>query len=181
MMFTNIDGIPGIYIPSTPPSSRCIPDEFWTNGRTDCAPLLLFPSKAGRTNPVVIVGQEVLVENSSADPMHHDWDWYITLCTWMTMLTASSLGKSRYFCPFVSQDQCIKWWNCYSHYLSKLCLHMNVSQNSDLMRYLEPSRFSQAQLTVYQPEICLWFFATPPFEATHTGTRIPLTLCWSLS
>jgi hypothetical protein len=59
-------------------------------------------------------------------------------------------------------------------------LHMNVSQNSDLMRYLEPSRFLQAQLTVYKPEICLWFFATPQFDATHTRTRIPLTLCWSL-
>ena len=145
--FTNIGGIQ-VYISLLHhPRADAFHDEFWTNGRTDCALLLLFPSKAGRTNPVGIMGQDVLVENSSADPMYNDWDWYITLRTRMTTLTASPLGKPRHFCPFVSQDQCIKWWNCYSHYLSKLCLHMNVSQNSDLMRYLEPSRFLQAQLT----------------------------------
>jgi len=126
------------YIPtSIPPRAYAFHDELWTNGRTDCALLLLSSSKAGRTNPVRVDGLEVLVENSSADPMHTDWDLHITIGVFVSMLTNFRLGNIDLSILPSLQGQGIKWWSCYSHYLSKLCLRMNVSQNSDLMRYVE--------------------------------------------
>jgi len=132
-------------------------DELWTNGRTDCALLLLLSSKTGRTNLVRVDSKEVLVENSSADSMHLD-SRIINAAWYGVMLTHYLLGiPYTLSCPI--PDHSITWWTFYSHYLS-VEKHYEYTTKFWFNEVCSGTRLYEELANVSQPETLLWFFLT---------------------
>lgn len=97
-------------------------EELWTNGRTDCVLVCWHQSVLERTNFSRCQGDDVLVENSSADPLHNALDWFL-FDLLVQLLTILAVGKyvSYLLRVFWKSRKAILWNDeHYSHCLNRI-------------------------------------------------------------
>ena len=120
--------------------------------------------------------QEVIDENSSPDLL--DDDSGINGVRLKPNIIANlSPGNYQHLCSSKSyKTNRIKWWNCYSHCLSKLCLQMNVLTKFWFNEVCSLSDISRMPANIHQPETC---FGSSQIiqQALYTSLRALLT-CW---